>query len=265
MSFTEAVLLGLIQGLTEFLPVSSSGHLVIVQSLLQLREPPLTVDAVLHLGTAAAVVVFFRHELVLLAKSIWRWTTRGEKDRYTALAAYLSIATIPAAVGGFFFERFFSGAFESVLIAGLMLLVTGAVLWLVEGVDPGVKRLDELKMRDSIWVGLAQMLAILPGLSRSGATIAVGLWRGFQREEAARFSFLLSLPVILGAGLYTGLKNGFDLMNLPAILAATAVAGLSGFLAIALLMKAVRERRLRLFSVYCFIVGGLALAFSVLG
>lgn len=262
MSIYEGILLGLVQGLTEFLPVSSSGHLVIVQRLIHFDQDALAVDALLHFATLVAVVLYFRRELMLITASLWAWASRRQRDRYTTLAMYIVTATIPAAVVGVIFEKLFSDAFESVTVVGLMLILTGVVLWLAEGVGDGVKTLESMNLRDSLWVGCAQMAAIMPGLSRSGTTISAGLWRGYERREAAKFSFLLSIPIILGATL-VALKDGLPAGDISVVAAAMVTAGVSGFFAIGLLMKIIHEHRLRLFSVYCFIMGSLALVLAL--
>ena len=262
MSFFQGILLGIVQGLTEFLPVSSSGHLVIFQSFMNLKENTLAFDALLHLGTLVAVVIYFRTELMLVVGSIFRWLIRREKDKYSTLAVYLAAATVPAAAAGVAFESLIGEAFESLAVVGAMLLVTGAILWLAESRASGVKTLESMNLKDSLWVGLAQMAAILPGLSRSGATIAAGMWQGFERREAAKFSFLLSVPIILGAAAVS-LRDGLSVYSISIVAAAMAAAAISGFVAIAALMKLIQEQRLRLFSVYCFIMGSLALALAV--
>lgn len=262
VSIYQAIFLGLVQGLTEFLPVSSSGHLVIVQNLMNFKQDPLAFDALLHLGTLAAVLVYFRAELALLAASILKWLFKRERDKYTALAGYLAAATVPAAVAGVVFEKLFSDAFQSVMVVGSMLFVTGAILWLADGRPRGAKTLENISLADSLKVGLAQAAAVMPGLSRSGATISAGIWLGFERREAARFSFLLSVPIILGAALFS-LKDGISAVGAPAAAAAMAAAAGSGFLAIAGLMRIIQEQRLRLFSVYCFIMGSVAFALAV--
>ncbi len=263
MTLAQGILLGLIQGLTEFLPVSSSGHLVLVQRFMDFQGPALAVDSLLHFGTLLAVFAYFRTEIGLVVRSTVRWVTRRERDEYTTTALYLVIASVPAAVAGIAFEDFFSSAFSSTLVVGAMLLVTGVVLWVIEGRVEGVRPLEEMSLTDSVWVGLAQMAAIMPGLSRSGSTIAAGMWRGVAREDAARFSFLLAIPIISGATLYEVLGTNMEGVEFSTAAAGVAAAAFSGFLAISVLMKVIREQKLRLFSVYCFIVGSLAIAVSL--
>ncbi len=261
MSLLQGILLGIVQGLTEFLPVSSSGHLVILQSLMNIKESSLAFDALLHLGTLIAVVIYFRAELLLLVRSVWRWAVHRESDRYSRLAFYLVVATLPAAAAGVAFEDWIDEAFQSLTVVGVMLIVTGAILWLSEISEADGKTLEAINIKDSLWVGLAQMAAILPGLSRSGATISAALWQGFDRQEAARFSFLLSVPIIFGAAAVS-LKDGLTTAGLANIAVSMAAAAVSGFLAIALLMRLIQEQRLRYFSFYCFIIGSLALALA---
>ncbi len=249
--------------MTEFLPVSSSGHLVLVQKFIDFQGPALAVDSLLHFGTLMAILVYFRAEIALVARSVWRWVRRRERDEYTTIAFYLMIASIPAAVAGIAFEDFFSSAFSSTMVVGVMLYVTGGVLWAIEGRAEGTRTLGKMSLSDSIWVGLAQMAAIMPGLSRSGSTIAAGMWLGVAREDAARFSFLLAIPIISGATIYELLGTSLEGVELTVAAAGVATAALSGFMAIALLMKVIREQKLRLFSVYCFIVGSVAIAVSL--
>lgn len=262
MGFFQGILLGVIQGLTEFLPVSSSGHLVIAQKLMRIDQNSLTVNALLHFGSLVAVVVYFRHDIVLLLKSIWTWLIWRRRDEKFRLVTYLAGASAPAALGGALFEKYFDQAFDSTLVVGLMLLATGTILWSVEYQKPGTRTLDTVNLSDSAWVGFAQLAAIMPGFSRSGATIAAGIWRGLERAEAARFSFLISIPIILGAS-GVSLFRGISTTNMPSVIAGMIAAGISGFLAIAVLMKVVQEQRLRLFAVYCFIMGSIAIILTL--
>ena len=263
MSLAHSVLLGLVQGLTEFLPVSSSGHLVLVQRFIEFRGPALAIDSLLHFGTLMAVLVYFRSEIMLVLRSIGRWLRTRERDDHTTIAAYLVVASVPAAVAGIAFEDLFSHAFNSTAVVGVMLFVTGAILWIIEGWTETNRPLEKMSLSDSVWVGLAQMAAIMPGLSRSGSTIAAGMWRGVAREDAARFSFLLAVPIIAGATVYELLGTSLAGVEPTAAAAGVAAAAFSGFVAIALLMKVIREQKLRLFSVYCFIVGSVAIAVSL--
>lgn len=260
MNLWQAVVLGIVQGLTEFLPVSSSGHLVIAERLLGLPPGDLTYEVILHLATLLAVVLFFRRRLWRMFRAVIRARIRIHKgrlridDENLKLLLLLLLATIPAAVVGYLFEDLVERAFASVQAAALGLLVTGAVLF-------GTKflRLKDLPLNwlRAVLIGLAQAAAILPGVSRSGATIAAGIYSGIRKERAAEFSFLLSIPVILGAGLLKlkdlpPLGQGANL--LPLWLGGLA-ALVCGFLAIAWLLQLIKNKRLEYFAYYCWLVG----------
>ncbi|MGE5597872.1 MAG: undecaprenyl-diphosphate phosphatase, partial [Bacteroidota bacterium] len=196
MSPWHAIILGLVQGLTEFLPISSSAHLVFVPAILRLPPPPLAFDVLLHLGTLAAVVGYFHRDLAALAADAWHG--RGRARRVVLL---LAVGTLPAVAFGFLAREFIEGLFASPAATAWQLAVTGLLLaaadvWRARGRSCG-----DLNAAEAAFVGVGQALAIVPGISRSGATIAFGLWAGLTREEAARCSFLLAIPAILGAGL----------------------------------------------------------------
>lgn len=259
-SVLQALLLGLVQGATEFLPISSSGHLVLVPWLLGWENHGLAFDAMLHLGTLAAVVAFFwqdlRELMVGALLSIKERSLAGDPRR--KMAWCIVLGTLPAALLGFGFEDFFEALFAAPVYVGILLLVTGALLAISERRGQMALGLDQVGWLDALVVGLGQALAIAPGISRSGATMSAGLWRGLRREAAARFSFLLSIPIILGAGLYK-LK---DLWGTPlavespvALLAGFLAAAISGFLSIRFLLGYLRYGRLYPFAVYCWAAG----------
>jgi undecaprenyl-diphosphatase len=264
----EALLLGIVQGATEFLPISSSGHLVLVPWLLGWENRGVAFDAMLHLGTLVAVVAFFREELrglmVAALLSIKERSLAGDPLRKTAWCVVLG--TLPAALVGFAFEDLFEALFAAPVCVGTFLLVTGTLLAISERRGQMALGLDQVGWQDALVVGLGQALAIAPGISRSGATISAGLWRGLGREAAARFSFLLSAPIIFGAGVYK-LK---DLWGTPlavespvALLAGFLAAAISGFLSIGFLLRYLRRRRLYPFAVYCWAAGLATLLLAV--
>lgn len=282
MSYLEAIVLGLIQGLTEFLPVSSSGHLVIAPYLLSWEQPGLTFDVAVHFGTVLAVVGYFAGDLWWLAtRSIGVGATAADTARARKTILLLALGSVPAAAAGFLLQDQFEEAFMEPRLAAGMLLVTGVLLWFAErvrrqrtaradGIDiqdvaPADDRgRDEstTNVADAAVIGVAQALAILPGISRSGATIAAGMVRGLTREGAARFSFLLSIPIILGA---TAVKVG-DLLGQDAtdevfsnseILVGTLVAAASGFLALRFLLRLVINEDLLGFARYVVLFGAL--------
>ena len=249
-----AIIWGLIQGLTEFLPISSSGHLVIVPEWLarlgvDIGPPDLATSAVLHLGTLAAVLTYFRRDVAKVLR------LRSDSDG-RRIALLVGVGTIPAVVG-LPLEGSLETFQDDVGRVGAALVVTGLVLVLGQRLAHGFRRLEEGNIPDAIVVGIAQALALIPGISRSGMTISAGNGRGLDPAEAARFSFLLGIPAIAGAGA----------LSLPDLLGAGAfgielivgliVAAISGYLAIAGLLVAIRRIGLGPFAAYCLVVGGL--------
>jgi undecaprenyl-diphosphatase len=256
---------------TEFLPISSSGHLVLVPWLFQWENPGLAFDAMLHLGSLLAVVAFFWRDLRDLAvaglASVKERSLGGDQRR--KLAWCVVLGSVPAAVLGFAFNDFFEALFGAPVWAGALLLVTGMILALSERYGRKTLDLYRIGWLDALVVGFGQALAIAPGISRSGATIGAGLWRGLRRESAARFSFLLSVPVIFGAGVFK-LKDLWEtslVVDSPwPVLAGFLAAAISGFLSIRFLLGYLRKGRLYPFAVYCWAAGLLTLllaAFSI--
>lgn len=251
------------QGATEFLPVSSSGHLVIVPELFGIPSPPLAFDVFVHLATLVAVVAYFYRDvsrLVLCVVAPQR-LSRQELKYWRRLLAWLVIGSIPAALAGVLLNDFFERLFSSTLAVGLFLILTSALLW---GADFALARVgrravgvEGLRAPDALVVGCFQALAIAPGLSRSGSTIAAGVFLGFDRATAAHFSFLLSIPAILGA-FVVSLKDIGGAMaggSGGAYLVGALAAAVSGFLAIFFLMRYLKRHRLRLFAVYTLLLG----------
>lgn len=266
MNIIQALILGIVQGATEFLPLSSSGHLVLVPWLLRWPSPGLPFDVLVHWGTLAAVLLYFRQDLGRLA---WAWVKsirerHSPHDPYQRLAWLILLGTLPAALLGFLLEDFFRVLFEAPRWAAIFLLCTGIILVLTEQLGRQTDPLDKLTWPGVILIGLAQALAIAPGISRSGATIGAGLLVGLTREAAARFSFLLSVPIILGAGLLQIIhlfKTGTQGQGVELLIGFIAAA-LSGYLCIHTLLQYVRHNSLRIFALYCWIVGFLSLSLS---
>lgn len=263
MNLPQAFLLGLLQGATEFLPVSSSGHLVLVPWLLGWSEPGLAFDAVVHWGTALAIVAYFWRDWVTLAEAVSRsLQTRCFDDPHARLCWLIALGTVPAALAGYLLESFFEDMFARPAAAAVFLLVTAVLLSGTERWSRRERDLNELGWGDAAAIGLAQALAILPGISRSGATIAGGLMRGLRREAAARFSFLLATPIVLGAGLYklVDLGRAGSLASQAAVLAlGFGAAAVTGFACIHFLLRYVQRYRLYPFAVYCALVGAACL------
>ncbi|MDR7566336.1 MAG: undecaprenyl-diphosphate phosphatase [Armatimonadota bacterium] len=258
-------LLGIVQGLTEFLPVSSSAHLVFVEAVLGVPRAGVLLEAVVHLGTVGAVLLVYGRDLArVLAVWLRRPLDLGGPGRLVWLLACTSLVT---GALGFAFREPLEASFASVRWTALQLVVTGLVLWFTG--ERSRRRAEELTWQDAGWIGLAQAVAIVPGISRSGITIAAALWRGLAREEAARYSFLASVPAILGAAAFSvgkewGAAGSFGYTP-SGMLAAFSAALASGAAAIVWLVNVVRRGRLRAFSYYCWTVGGTVFVVSVLG
>ncbi len=259
MSLSQIVLLGILQGATEFLPVSSSGHLVIVPYLLGWTASSLVVDTVLHLGTLVAILIYFRRDLLALGEAWWQSVrSRSVASPEARLAWLIVLASVPAALIGFLLEDWFASLFARPRAAALFLLGTAALLLLSEYLARRSRCLESMSWRDALFIGLAQSLAIAPGLSRSGSTIAAGLILGYRRADAARFSFLLAVPIILGSGLYQLLQlaDGGDLgVSLGGLALGFLAAGLTGYGAIAGLLALVKRQSLWPFALYCATLG----------
>lgn len=284
----EAVLLGVVQGLTEFIPVSSSGHLVLVPEFLGLPSPGIAFDVALHLGTLGAVVLYFRTDLLLMVKAVVGAGDAVFVAYYRRLIGLLALASVPIAVVGLLLADVFEQAFGFPAVAAGFLLVTGTLLLIGEaartrrggtktttvgarddeiliGADPGDPAgltLDRMGIRQALIVGAAQCVALFPGISRSGTTIVAGMTAGLTRAAAARFSFLLALPALVGA-LIVSLPDlsatTDDVYGPVAVVAGVIAAFVSGFLAIRWLLALIARERLTPFAWYCFAVGGISL------
>lgn len=264
MTFWEGILLGVIQGFTEFLPVSSSGHLVLVSYFLGVREASIAFDILLHLGTLVAVVVAFFPEIVFLFQGFLKIVKSKEGVRKlldtepsVRLLFALALGTLPTVILTILLRGQVERLFSAPLFAGKMLFVTGTLLFVAEKIGHGTKKVEEVTKRQSLFVGIAQAFAVIPGISRSGSTIAMGLVTGFSRESAARFAFLLSIPANLGAmvlamrDLLAGRVETPLIVMLPGII----VSAITGYIAILLLLQVMKKGRLIYFSYYTWGVG----------
>jgi undecaprenyl-diphosphatase len=285
MTFIQALLLGVLQGATEFLPVSSSGHLVLVPWLLGWPSPGLGFDVVVHWGTACAVLIYFWRDWLSILRAVLRWLTGllrrplagerqplDEEDRANVrLAALIVLGSIPAGLAGVALEDLFESMFARPSAAAGFLLVTAGLLTASEFIARRVSEADARSMRalgwpDALLIGLAQALAIFPGISRSGATIAAGLGRGLQRRASARFSFLLATPIILGAGLFKLIdlfQAGQLASQAPTLALGFLVAGVVGLACIHFLLRFVQRRRLYVFAIYCLLMGVVCLVLAL--
>jgi undecaprenyl-diphosphatase len=253
MDLLTSVILGLVQGLTEFLPISSSGHLVLFQHLLGFQGPALAYDVMLHLGTTLAVVIYFRHDIANIFISAFTKSSSGDGRRWIIM---IILASIPTALIGLLFKDQFEVMFDSPGSLAMQFWVTGLLLIITDRVRVNNNTQGNIKTHQAFFVGVAQGIAIIPAVSRSGLTIAAGVISGMSRETAARFSFLISIPAILGATLLEGkdIAGTAQIDWLPSLIG-TAVAFISGYLSIGLLLRLVVKRGLWMFAVYLFVIG----------
>lgn len=264
MTFTQAIALGALQGATEFFPVSSSGHLAIAQYYLSgFSQPGVLFDVLLHFGTMIAVLIYFRRDVASLLTSPWNRTPEGKKDRW--LLWLLIVGSVPTGIIGLAGKDLATSLFHNMFVVAVCLLVTGGLLAISERLRARSEGRTDLTLGDALITGTLQGLAILPGISRSGATIAGLLLRGVDGETAARFSFLLALPAVFGATLLS-LKDlqSVPTGELPLYAAGAGVSLLVGLISIHFLLAIIRRRRLFLFALYCWAVGAVILTLSML-
>ncbi len=262
MEFFQAIILGIIQGATEFLPVSSSGHLVLIREFLGWEDGGLSFDIVLHLATLVAVLVYFRSAWGRMLAGLGRSQDQGKR-----LLGGVVVATIPAAILGYLGEQFLSTYFRSALTVGTGMIIVGFLcLWAERAHSrrQTVKSKQVLSWWGYLYIGLAQAIALLPGVSRSGMTIVAGMDRALSRREAAEFSFLLSVPIILGAGIFDLVKyaDALEINFAQIVLGFVAALGV-GYASIYGLMHFLVRHRLNIFAYYLFFVGLAAIVFSI--
>ncbi len=268
MDALQAIVLGVIQGLTEFLPISSSGHLRIVPALLGWEDPGTAFTAVVQLGTMAAVLIYFRNDLALIARA-WAGGLRDPEQRRTLdarLGWYLILGTLPIAVVGLIFADQIENGLRNLYVIGTALIVFGLLMAWVDETSKRSRHLGSIEARDGVWVGVAQAFALVPGVSRSGATISAGLLRGLDRAAAARFSFLLSIPAIVLSGLFE-LRHVGESGGAPTSATAIAIllAFVTGYASIAFLMRYLARHTLGVFVAYRVVAGALVLVLAGTG
>jgi undecaprenyl-diphosphatase len=261
----HAIVLGIVQGLTEFLPISSSGHLDLVPELFgweELTSDPeldLTFDVALHLGTFVGVAWYFRHDIVRYVRAAWRSLRRRTiTDVDERMAWLLAVSAVPAAIVGAAFNDFIEDELGRPILIGVMLILFAGVLALADRA-PRIRHAEDFRFRDAALIGAAQALALQPGVSRAGATMSMARWLHFDRDGAARLSFLMSLPIIAGAGVFQGVevaRDGGIESNLYApFFWGMVAAAVSGFLAIAWLLRLLRTHSFTPFVIYRVVVG----------
>ncbi|MDG3089097.1 undecaprenyl-diphosphate phosphatase [Vibrio hannami] len=261
MSYFEAFVLALIQGLTEFLPISSSAHLILPSAILGWEDQGLAFDVAVHVGTLAAVVIYFRKEVVTLLEAFFQSIFKGRRDKETKLAWMILLATIPACIFGLFMKDIIELYLRSAWVIAATTIIFALLLWWVDK-NSSLKD-DEYQAgwKKALFIGLAQALAMIPGTSRSGATITAALYLGFTREAAARFSFLMSIPIITLAGSYLGLKlmTSTEVVHTGFLLTGIVTSFISAYICIHFFLKLISRMGMTPFVIYRLILGfGLA-------
>ncbi len=273
MDILQAIIIGLVQGLTEFLPVSSSAHLIFTQQALGLSDVGLAFDVLLHVGTLVAVVAYFFQDIINMIKGFFlslidlkdgKFMEEVRRDPYKKLAWLTIIATIPVGIVGVLFNDLVESLFTGITVPAFFLLITGCLLYVSQRMNSGGIDLSNITLKEALLMGCGQALAVMPGLSRSGTTIAAGLFSGLDKEFAAKFSFILSIPAILGAGVFQLKDLSGGSVEIDACIAGFIVAVISGYLAISVLLKLIREKSLDIFAYYCWIVGAVILVGSLI-
>ena len=246
MEIYEIIVLGIIQGITEFLPISSSGHLVIAQNLLDIKSPGNTLEVLFHFGTLLSVIFIFFRDIKKIIISINDKSTRS-------FVLYIIIASLPGVFAGLFFKDYISQIFDNVYMVGFALCITGILLIFSKNFK---NRQKGFTLSSSILIGITQAFAIIPGISRSGSTITVGMFLGIPPSEAARFSFILSIPIILGASIlgFLEIESG-RLFNNSIIIVAIITSFFTGVLALKILLRILEAGKFHLFGIYCIFIG----------
>lgn len=266
MTWLEALILGIVQGLTEFLPISSSAHLIITQELFGLAMTGLAFEVFLHFASLLAVIVYFRHDLIKIVAEFFQFIANRQQQYRVSFwfGIYIVIATLVTGILGVLLEKQLAEALRSMTTISVSLFLTGVFLILIERVIKyGVRRESDMTWRDAIWIGLGQTLAIIPGVSRAGSTLVAALWVGLDKATAVRFSFLLSIPVILGSTVLmlpdmssADFNSGWQALSLAFV--ASFIFALIG---IRWLINFLNNSRLVWFAGYCFIVSGFVFVF----
>ena len=275
MFLWQSLVLGVVQGLTEFLPISSSGHLVLFQNIFGMKEPMMAFDIALHGGTLLAILAFFHRDILDILKDFMNSLQRAVSKKpasnaniqppHRGLWVCILITLIPTGIMAVCFKHFFESAFSNLLFVAVAWFVMGLLLILSERFQQGQKDLSVIHYGDAFWIGLVQGIALMPGISRSGSTILAGMLLGIKKEDAAKFSFLISIPAVAGA-IVLDLKEGlhYFLSPLAGVFAGFLAAAITGYLVIRWLMALIREGRFFLFGYYCIAVSLFALTFILL-
>jgi len=268
VTILHIVVLALVQGITEFLPVSSSGHLALVPIFTTWPDQGLMMDVAVHVGTLIAVLLYFWRDVFMMAFGLWRFL-RGRKDPGAKLAGYIVLATIPVVIVGYYLNKQYPDALRSITVIGWATLGFGVLLFLTDRFGMTLRRIEHLRISDALIIGLAQVLALIPGTSRSGITMTAGRLIGMERPDAARFSMLLSIPAILGAGtlkIMELIERG-DAQLTNAAVSAAGLAFIAALISISILMAWLKRSSFTPFVIYRVLLGGglLAIAYGWVG
>jgi len=253
LTLIDILILAIVQGITEWMPISSSGHLVITQQYLRLTVP-LIFDVMLHVGTLLVVLAVFWKDVIKIVKALVRLDFKTDEGK---LALFIAVGSVPTALIGFFFHDILESLFYNLLVVGIALLITGFVLFVSER----RKNNRKLNYLDSLLIGVAQGIAIIPGISRSGVTIATGLLRKVKKETAFRYSFLLSVPAVIGATIMESRDLVIGKVDIIALFLGMIISMTIGYISLKLLQKIVMKEKFHLFAYYCWIVGAVIVFF----
>jgi len=272
MDFIQAFILGIVQGITEFLPISSSGHLVIVPYFLNWNIPSEEIfpfNVLIQLGTLVSVIIYFWKDLLSIIKNFVTgiFNPHPFTNEKTRLGWLIIIATIPALIGGLIFKDLVESAFESIIAVAIFLIFTAILLFIAEKLGRNMYSLQDMTGKSALIIGVFQLLSLFPGISRSGSTISGGTILGFKKREAARFSFLMSIPVMVGAGILSikDLLEVTDLIHfLPILLVGFLTSGIVGYFSIHWLLNFLNKKSLIVFSVYCTVIAIIILISMIL-
>lgn len=263
MALTQILVLAIVQGITEFLPISSSGHLILVPILADWPDQGVMLDVAVHVGTLGAVAIYFWRDLFAMVKGLLN-LLRGRRDPGAKLAGQVIVATIPVLVGGYLFSQYVGDALRSIEVVGWATLVFGVLLYVADRMSMTVKRLDHSTYVDVLVIGIAQVLALIPGTSRSGITMTAARFLGFERPDAARFSMLLSVPTIAASGLWLGMEiyEAGDVQLTQGVLTAAGLSFATAIISIAALMAWLQRSTFTPFVIYRVVLGVILLAFA---
>ncbi len=263
ISFGQAILLGLVQGLSEFIPISSTAHLRIIPAFLDMPDPGAAYSAVIQMGTLFSLLIYFRDDIYNVTIASWKGLVSGDPFGHpdARMAWYLILGTIPISVIGLLFKDFITGDARSLYVIATSLIVLAIILWIVDRLSSGELEMEDVTWKRALWVGFAQSMALIPGSSRSGTTLTMGMMLGFSREAAMRFSFLLSIPAIGLSGVYELIKEWDEIYQAGPVglLIGTIVAFVSGYAAIYGLLRYLRTHTTLVFVLYRIGMGVLIL------